>query len=206
MSDTKTFKLIYFGIHGRALPIRLAAAIGKVDYENVYLTFETWPQHKARLGALPVAELPDGTLLPQSSAILTWVGRQGGLVPADALEAARVDAVLGAVEDLYHLFTPSFREKDQEKKLAARKELADGAAKDALARLDGQFAGGADFIVSNKLSVADLKIFAFLQFIVGGKCDGIEASWVDQFAALKRSYNAVAALEQVKEHVANPGF
>lgn len=40
------YTLTYFGVPGRAEPIRLAFSIGKVEFEDVRLDFESWGKFK----------------------------------------------------------------------------------------------------------------------------------------------------------------
>jgi hypothetical protein len=44
-------KLTYFGVYGRAEPIRILLAHAKVDYEDKRITFEEWGALKATMPA-----------------------------------------------------------------------------------------------------------------------------------------------------------
>ncbi|WP_411024211.1 hypothetical protein, partial [Salmonella sp. s58408] len=74
-------------------------------------------------GQLPILEV-DGYVLPQSMAILRYVGRLGGLYPSDDLEAAKCDAVLDSATDFFINLRPAYIENDQAKKLEMFAELA----------------------------------------------------------------------------------
>ena len=105
--------LLYFDIHGLGARIRLAAAVGGVALED--RRFRDRAEFTAmKLGAeLPFGQVPllllyddaDAAAPPrklaQSSAILRYVCRRGGLHPADDLEAALVDAALVAESDAF---------------------------------------------------------------------------------------------------------
>jgi len=114
-------KLVYWKIHGRALPIRLAAAIGKIPLEDEFISFPEFKENKESypFGSLPILHTEHG-VIAQSNAILNYLGKQCGLYPADVLEAARVDEILGFTEDLYGVISPSIRESDLQKKAAMR--------------------------------------------------------------------------------------
>ena len=58
-------RLTYFGIPGRAEAIRLALAVGGVDFEDERIPFPAWPEVKPATPwvAVPVLELADGSTL-----------------------------------------------------------------------------------------------------------------------------------------------
>lgn len=90
MSSNKRIKmakhtLSYFGIAGRAEPIRLAAVIGKFPFTNKSLGWQEFGEQKDKLplGQVPILEIEqdDGgtkTIIPQSDAILRYIGKQTG--------------------------------------------------------------------------------------------------------------------------------
>ena len=188
-------KLIYFPIGGRAAPIRNAFKIGKVDFEDVHVTFDEFKEKKAAgeytFGSVPVLILDGGVQVTQSSAILNWVGRQAGLYPSDIKDALFVDEVVEAVEDAYHLIAPTFREEDPEKKIALRQALV---AKDGplnkwlhgLAKL-AERNGNNGYFVGSSGTVADLKANALLGWLVSGILDGIPKTVLDEFAGLQKA-------------------
>lgn len=82
-------KLYYFNSAGRAEMIRVLLKYVKVDYEDVRMTWQEWPQIKAQkdfeLKQVPVFECePCGLKLCQSHAIMQRFGEQYGLLPQDA--------------------------------------------------------------------------------------------------------------------------
>ena len=104
-------KLIYFDIPGKAEAIRLCASVGKVDFEDVRISRETFAEMKEQ-GALPYGQVPaldvgDGRMLAQSSAILRYVATLGGLHPSDPIEAARIDSIVAEEEDFFSGLTIS---------------------------------------------------------------------------------------------------
>lgn len=81
---------------GNSYKVRLLLALLGRDCETVdveYLT-EALEQAKAEgrlpFGKAPVLELDDGRLLPESNAILCWLGEGTGFVPSDALDRAEM--------------------------------------------------------------------------------------------------------------------
>lgn len=100
-------RLVYFRIHGMAARIRLAALVGGVPLANEYVDREAFTALKDA-GMLPFGQVPllyvDGAEpLAQSSAILRFVCRAGGLEPepSDSLLCARVDALLDHERDTF---------------------------------------------------------------------------------------------------------
>lgn len=81
---------------GNSYKVRLLLALLGRDCETVdveYLT-EALDQAKVKgrlpFGKAPVLELDDGRLLPESNAILCWLGEGTGFVPPDALDRAEM--------------------------------------------------------------------------------------------------------------------
>ena len=94
-----TLKLTYFDAPGRAEPIRLAMALGGLDFEDHRITFPQFQTLKQggelALGSVPVLEV-DGVQLAQTSAILRFVARlgHGQLYPDDPVRGLVVDSAL----------------------------------------------------------------------------------------------------------------
>ena len=84
-------KLHYFPVPGRAEPIRIAASIGNIQFQEVNIAHSEWADKKASypFQQLPVWEEEGKPILPQSNAILLYVGKQAGLYPTDAWQAVR---------------------------------------------------------------------------------------------------------------------
>ena len=78
--------LVYFGMGGRAEPIRLAAVIGRIHFTNKAISFKDFmaTQDTLPLGQVPILEIEEGegkcTVIPQSDAILRYFGKQTGTV------------------------------------------------------------------------------------------------------------------------------
>ena len=121
-------KLIYFDAPvSRGEECRLALHLAGIDFEDVRINPADWPAMKERMpyGGLPVLELPGGSALAHSNAILVLIGRRHGLHPADDFEAARHEGMMQHVEDLRARVAPTIRMGDAEKK-AAREAIVAG--------------------------------------------------------------------------------
>merc|ERR1712137_681502 len=160
-------------------PIRRAFQLGKIEFEDVHVTFEEFAKKKAEgvytFGALPVLILEDGSQITQSTAILRWMGKQGGLYPTDLLASLQVDEVMDAIEDIYGLIGPTMHIKDEEEKLNKRRELSEGRLPNHLKGLSKLAARNGDngYFVGSSTTVADLKAVAVLGWLTSGMLDGI---------------------------------
>ena len=172
---------------------RLALTLAGVPFKDERLTGEQWAARKAStpFGALPVLTVEGHPPLAQTNAILRLVGSLHGLHPTDPYEAARHEAVMGAVEDFRVRFGPTNRIKDPVEKQAAREEFARTYLPDWCARMEkqirGPFIGGAD------LNVADLKLFVLLTPFLKGSMDHVAPGAFSPFPALLRQVEAVKA-------------
>ena len=72
---------------------------------------------------LPVLEV-DGKIVAQTGAIARFCGKLAGMYPSDNdFNAARVDQIIEAAQDINYIVSISGREKNPEKKLLARERL-----------------------------------------------------------------------------------
>jgi len=189
-------KLVYFASPGRAAAIRLAAHVGGLDFEDERIQHPEFVTRKEAgefpLGSVPVWEV-NGQVFAQSQAILRYVGKLTGLYPTDPLEALYVDQVLDTIAEVIDLLGPSFREQDQDKKLAMRKDLVDNKAPKFLAALNKWSASG--HIVGGKITIADINLFGLYGAFTSGILDGIDVAW------LPTNYPNIAKLgESVKSN------
>jgi len=105
--EEKGYELVYFNIEGRAESIRLAFQCMNVEFRDVRISGKVFQTMKTA-GKFPSGQVPvlfvDGEALAQSNAILRYVAKldsNGNLYPNDAMEAAKVDAVLCQLEDVW---------------------------------------------------------------------------------------------------------
>ena len=110
-ANLPALELAYFGIAGRAEPVRLALVLGGVPFTNRVCTGAEFGALKAA-GELPFEQLPTllvtgrsarlagGELIAQSRAMLLLAGKLGGLYPADPMRAAQCDVWLSVFDDM----------------------------------------------------------------------------------------------------------
>ncbi|KAH7732339.1 GST-11 protein [Aphelenchoides avenae] len=160
------YKLTYFDLMGRAEPIRLIFAAAGVEYEDVRISFEQWPALKQTTpyGQLPVLEF-QGKPLAQSHAIEKFLGRMFGLLGGDDWEAAKIDEITMALEDVFQGMQPWFKEQDDAKKADIFKEIAQNTIQPFFQRLEKMLESSkSGYLVGDKLSVADLCVFHFVWY------------------------------------------
>eukprot|EP00521_Asterionellopsis_glacialis_P013859 CAMPEP_0195306276 /NCGR_PEP_ID=MMETSP0707-20130614/37117_1 /TAXON_ID=33640 /ORGANISM="Asterionellopsis glacialis, Strain CCMP134" /LENGTH=267 /DNA_ID=CAMNT_0040370489 /DNA_START=148 /DNA_END=951 /DNA_ORIENTATION=+ len=100
-------KLYYFDIKGRGESIRLLSAYAGLEMEDFRYTEPKQFIEMKENGTLPFEQVPmleidDGKhRIPQSSAILRYLAKLGGLYPKDPILAAKVDAALDQEADAF---------------------------------------------------------------------------------------------------------
>jgi glutathione S-transferase len=140
-------------------------------------------------GAMPVLELPGQPPLAHANAILVMIGRQHGLHPTDAYEAARHEGMMQHVEDLRAVVSPTLRLGEAEKK-TVREGLVATYLPAWAAHAERNLTGG-PFFAGATLNVVDLKLHMAVRWFIGGKVDHIPATIFDGYPKLSRVHDAV---------------
>lgn len=184
---------------GNSYKVRLLLALLGRDCEIVDVEYQTEALDQARaqcrlpFGKAPVLELDDGRLLPESNAILWWLGEGTRFVPADAFARAEmaswmfweqnqheaVIAVRGALAYYPHrraLATPERMAELLERGHALLQIMED--------RLDGR-----DWLVGDGPTLADLCLYGYTH--TAGSRSGFDMA---RFPALNRWLARVAGL------------
>ena len=198
MSAKPLVKLTYFDFSGsRGEECRLALHAAGVEFEDHRIKGAEWPTVKPTMpfGAMPVLEIEGKGRLAQSNAILGFIGRSHGLLPDDAWEAARHEAVMCAVEELRGRIDPSMRTKDDADKKRMREELSAGYIPTWGANLEAQIRG--PFVGGERISVADLKLFVVMQWFGKGALDHVPRDMLSRFPKLDRLFEAVKSHPRV---------
>lgn len=197
--------LTYFDFSGsRGDECRLALSVAGVDFIDNRIKRDQWMAMKATspFGSLPIFEIPGKPPLAQSNAILAYVGREHGLLPADSFEAARHEALMAYVEELRHHTTPILRISEETAKLAARQELAAKYLPTWATHVEAQLGDG-PFVGGATISVADIKLYLIVRWIAGGGVDHVPKDVFAPFEKLTRVYRAVAEHPKVASWVAS---
>ena len=189
--------LTYFDFDGsRGEVPRLALHVSGIPFEDRRIARKDWGAVRDSMPfqAVPVLEV-DGKVIAQSNTINRYVGKLAGLYPKDDWQAARVDEVMDAVEDITTRIGATIRMEDEAKK-KAREELAAGPIPRFLQQFDARLkAGGGEWFVEKRLTVADLKCYLLTRWLKSGVIDHVPADIVDRNAPL-----LAAHLERVGNH------
>lgn len=178
--------LTYFDFDGgRGEAARLAMRLGGISFEDRRIPGKDWPALRDSMPfqAMPVLEV-DGKLISQSNTINRYVGKLAGLYPRDDWQAALVDEVMDAVEDISTMIGNTMG-LEAAAKQKAREALAAGPIPRYLQQLEARLrAGGGEWFVENRLTVADLKCFLWVRWLKSGALDHIPSDIVDRHAPL----------------------
>ena len=179
-------KLTYFPLPARAESIRLALKIGGVEFEDERIAFKDWQALKPSTpwGSLPQLTLATGEVIAQQRAILRLVGKLTGLYPEDPVQAALVDSIMDACEDLGTVTNKQGQGLAQAEKEAARaKAYEEGGAVAAILKnvegYIGRNGGSGGYSVGSSLTIADLFLFSAIGAITSGLYDGVPLDAVD---------------------------
>ena len=177
-------KLTYFDFHGgRAEPARLALHMGGIAFEDSRFAFADFAEVRKStpLGQVPVLHV-DGVQVTQSDAITRYAGKLAGLYPLDAFQALLCDEVLDGVEDANVKLGTTFG-LTGDALTEARTALVNGALTQYLGWLQDQLlAHGGVFFADNRLTIADLKVFVFVQGLNSGRLDHVPTDLVEKVA------------------------
>jgi glutathione S-transferase len=177
-------KLTYFDMDGgRAEAARLAMVLGGIAFEDFRFSFPEFAEVRKTtpLGQVPTLHV-DGVQVTQSDAITRYVGKLAGLYPTDALQALLCDEVMDAVEDANVKLGTSFGLTGDALK-EARTALVNGALTQYLGWLQTQLlAHGGSYFADKRLTIADLKVFAFVRGLGSGRLDHVPTDLVQQVA------------------------
>lgn len=201
-----TLQLTYFDTNGgRAEPARLALHLGGIAFEDTRFAFPAFPEVRKTtpFGQVPVLHV-DGVLVTQSDAITRYVGKLAGLYPTDAYQALLCDEVLGAVEDATIKLVATFGLTGDALQ-QARTALAEGAITTYLRWLAAQLqAHGGLYFADQRLTIADLKVFVYVNGLMSGRLDHIPTDLVEKVApALLAHRQRMAEIPAIAQYYAS---
>jgi glutathione S-transferase len=189
--------LTYFDFDGgRGEAARLVMHLGGIAFEDKRIAGKDWPalRDKTPFQAIPVLEV-DGKVIAQSNTINRYLGKLAGLYPKDDWQAALADEVMDAVEDISTRIGNTMALESEAKK-KAREALAAGPIPRFLQQIEARLkAGGGEWFVEKRLTVADIKCFLWVRWLKSGALDHIPADIVDQHAP-----QLAAHFERVRNH------
>jgi len=216
-SNTK-LALLYFPIGGRAEAIRLTAAAGKIPFTNKVFTFPEFMDIKNDIEMLPLGQVPvlqmetDGkkSVITQSSAILRYFGKLGGLYPSDEVDALQVDSFLALLEDLLKPLVMtvggavrslvSETEWTGEEKIEIRKRWMESSLPKFLGLVEKTLKGSeSGWLVGESVTIADISWYTDLKWVSGGILDGIPSTVFDDYPNIKALMERVEAVDGIEK-------
>ena len=192
-----TYKLYYGNARGRAEQIRFVFVQAGIQYEDVRLTQEQWPEFKPKTpyGQLPVLEV-DGKMLAGSGPIERFLAEQYGLAGSNAFENAEIASILDVVDDLAEKLVAVYFEKDEARKTELKKGLEETHIPKYLGALEKRAAANnsADgWIYGAKVTYADFGVYlggAYLLKVMSQNA-------LDNYPALKKLRESVEKLQNI---------
>jgi len=138
--DAPSFAVIYYAFGGRAEPLRYAAAIGGIAFEDRFINGEQQKTQKSegkrRWSGPPEVVVIDKdgkdlVTVAQSNTCLRYVGKLAGVYPENPIQAALADELADSCEDLANVFiSKTFGKEEEEKKAAVGELLKEGGSFD----------------------------------------------------------------------------
>lgn len=184
---------------GNSYKVRLLLSLLGRDVPTVDVEYQTDALDSAKaegrlpFGKAPVLELPDGRLLPESNAILCWLGEGTAFVPADPFQRAKMLSWLFWEQNQHEgtiavraalLSYPHRRAQATPDRLAALLEAGHANLQIMEDRLSRR-----DWLVGDAPSLADICLYAYTHS--AGDRGGFDmarfpaiAAWLDRIAAL----------------------
>ena len=201
-------KLTYFDFHGgRAEAARLALHIGHIAFEDYRFAHADFAEVRK---ATPLGQVPtlhvDGVQVTQSDAITRYVGKLAGLYPADPFQALLCDEVMDAVEDANIKLGNTFGLTGDALK-QARDAVVNGPLPIYLGWLQRQLqAHGGEYFADRRLTIADLKVFAYVRGLNSGRLDHVPTDLVEKVAPeLNAHMQRIAQTPAVAQYYAKFG-
>ena len=150
---------------------------------------------------LPVLEV-DGKIVAQTGAIARFCGKLSGMYPSDNdFDAARVDQIIEAAQDINYIVSLSGREKNPEKKLLARERLTKLHLPKWFQFLENLLIENneSDWFVGNSMTIADLAIWRLLGWLTSDLLDGVPTSVLDPYKNLIELKNNISQHPKIKK-------
>ena len=204
--------LYYFKIpFWRAEVARVSLFIGNIPFNDYRIENKDYdifkesgrlPNNKiAPFKQLPVLEV-DGKIFSQTGTIARFCGKLSGLYPTNNdYEAALIDQIIEASQDINFMVTLSSRDKDLHKMKKAREILATKHLPKMFQYLENLIAKNKNspWFVSDKITIADLAVWRLLGWLSSGLLEGVPKNILDKYQNLLTMREAVYQHPKVHE-------
>lgn len=205
-------KLYYFNIpFWRAEVSRLTLFIGNIPFEDNRLKEKSYDEFK-QTGKLPNGKLPpfrqlpvlevNGELIAQTGAIARYCGKLTGLYPTNNdFDAAKIDQILEAAQDINYIVSISSREKNPEKKKIVREILSTKHLPKWFQFLENLIKENKEskWFVGKNITIADLAIWRLLGWLSSGMLDGVPKDILGPYENLKEMRKEIYQHPKVQE-------
>lgn len=194
-SANPAYKLTYFDLRALAEPIRLLFAYGGINYEDVRIADDKWPEVKPTMpmGQMPILEI-DGQVVHQSVAIGRYVAKKVGLAGANDWEQLLIDVAVDTVSDLRSKMSTAFWDEDEAVKTKKLAELKKDTIPFYLGKLDAIVQENNGYFVLGKLTYADIFFVGVLDYM--NYMAGFDLT--EKHANLKKVVDNVSGVESIK--------
>jgi glutathione S-transferase len=218
MPGFPSIKVTYFPHEGSGEKVRLALAVAGIPFNDERIARADFPKLKpsTKYGQLPMMTINEITQVAQSEAMLRYVGRLGGLYPAE--HALIIDEAIGLVGDLLRAWRPAFKfpkeavdyghpehfEKTEEGKAVA-KSLREKFVATELPKYLGYFQdilGDHSFLVGDEPTIADCMLVPALQDFTRGTWEHIPVTCLDTHPKVTAYIARFLELPKVKAYYA----
>jgi len=202
-----SYKLYYFNVRGRAEFIRYMFLHANVPFEDFRIDSTVnpgqWDTYKPKMpmGQVPVLEIDGHEMLPQSLAIARYLAKQTHTYGANDLEAARIDAYVDLVNDIYPKIRPiimAMFQKNNDLKQEEWAKVRDDVVKQLGYLEDALKNNGSGWLVGKSISMADFFVGEFADRIT----EKIDPKILDDSPHVKQLAKKIAELPKIKEYIA----
>lgn len=199
------YKLTYFDGRGLAEVTRLLFAYKGVEYEDVRIQREKWPELKpsTTFGQIPILEV-DGHTIAQSRAIARFVAKELGIAGKNNIEAAECDMVVDAVYDAFSSVSAYRNETDETRKGVIYKKFVEETFPNLAASFEKILkANGKGVFVGDSVTWADIAVAHFLWSLYSIKHEGHVGSeeMLDKFPIVKEHVSHTLDLPTIKKWI-----
>ncbi len=204
--------LYYFSIpFWRAEVTRISLFINNIDFEDYRISEKEYEKFKIN-GELPnkmfapFKQLPvlvvDGKIIAQTGAIARFCGKISGMYPTNNdFNAAKIDQIIEAAQDINYTISLSGRDKNKDKKIEARKKLANIHLPRWFQYLENILIENNEskWFVGKSMTIADIAIWRLLGWIKSGIIDGIPTNILEPYSNLLKMRGGVYQHPKIKE-------
>ncbi|XP_067952115.1 hematopoietic prostaglandin D synthase-like [Watersipora subatra] len=189
----------YFNGRGRGEQIRWLFVQAGAEWEDRRIEQDAWPElkPKAPTGALPFIEVA-GKAIGQSGAVAMYVARENGLLGSSNLEAAQIHMLWECTQDALNAMFKAMFCKDSDKQAAMFNDYYTQSLPKLIKLMAAHLKGGRDWLIGNKVSMADLVTVCLLE----NYTDGPGLAAIEAEPSVKALIERVKNLPNIKKWIA----